>query len=105
MHRLRTDPRTASAALPMIDVQGLMNALPALNLLATIALWFHMDRRSSDTRVLDSRITTLEARLMALPTVRELSDIHGRLSNIDGQLQVTRQMVSSVQRHLLEDEE
>lgn len=70
-------------------------ALNLLTLLAVLGVWLR-------TGGLAERVTRLEAKQEHALTHAEVRAIFERLSSIEGQIQTTKQLMQTVQNHLLE---
>lgn len=72
--------------------------LAAMNLAVAVASWWRHDS-------LASRVTRIEASQASALTSAECRGIFERLSNIEGRVNTTNQLMQTIQKHLLEHEE
>lgn len=70
----------------------------AANLLIALASWWRHDG-------LAARVTRIEANQANALTAHECRRIYERLSNIEGQLTTSAQLMHTIQKHLLEHDE
>lgn len=100
------------------SVAAVIIALLLVNLIGLAVLGWRITSQSTDirmhntdNRLLEGRLTKLEARVENLPTHRDLAELRCDLSEvvktvaaINGQAQAMTQMLRTIQEHLLEND-
>lgn len=72
------------------------------NLIGLVMLWVHLDRRGSDTRNLDRRVTKLEAKVSSGLSAEEVRSLFDRLADMEGRLQVIDERSARIDTYLME---
>lgn len=82
----------------------ILAVLALANLIGLVLLWIHIDRNTNSSRAQDMRITRLEERQAAAISHQEVRQIHERLANIEGSVATTKDLMKTIQEHLLEND-
>lgn len=82
-----------------------------VNLFGLLVIGIRMTLMGSENRKLDNRLTHLEAKVLNLPTHRDLTGLSGDISEISesvsalsGKTETVTQMLRTIQEHLLEND-
>jgi hypothetical protein len=86
----------------MMGILILTVVLNVANLGGLALLWLHIDRRGSDIRGLEGRVTRLEERNAAGLSSQEVRQIHERLADMDGRLEVIGERSERIDNFLME---
>lgn len=89
----------------MMGILILTVVLNVANLGGLGLLWLHIDRRGSDLRGLEVRVTRLEEKNAAGLTSQEVRQIHERLADMDGRLEVIGERSARIDKFLTESNE
>lgn len=88
--------------LAMMSILIVEVVLTVANLGGLALLWLHIDRRGSDLRGLEGRVTRLEERNAAGLSPQEVRQIHERLADMDGRLEVIGERSERIDNFLME---
>lgn len=72
------------------------------NLIGLVMLWVHLDRRGTDTRNLDRRVTQLEAHVSAGLSAEEIRKLFERIADMEAQLSVIGERSARIDTFLTE---
>lgn len=72
------------------------------NLIGLVMLWVHLDRRGTDTRNLDRRVTQLEAQVSGGLSPEEIRELFGRLADMEARLEVIDERSARIDKFLME---
>jgi hypothetical protein len=73
------------------------------NLIGLVMLWVHLDRRGTDTRNLDRRVTQLEAQVSGGLSAEEIRELFGRLADMEARLEVIDERSARIDKFLMEE--